>query len=247
MPTHALTSLNDTGKDRRPRDIRLIHILLSASGVPAYSERVPLQLLDFAYRYTSGVLGDALHAASEGYTGEPNTNDKRGGGNHNTNAAEAGVTINTMRLAIQSRTHYQMQGHSSLPKETLQDMASDRNRVALPGLGRGAAAASAGATSATPTSTTTVTGNDALANAIRNSGLKLPPERYCLSGQGWGLKEEWVSEGEEEVEDGVGAGAAAAERIVNGANEDGEEDEDERMEDVFGRTDGDGDEEMGDD
>lgn len=35
---------------RKPRDARLIHLMLANQGVTAYQERVPLMLMDFAYR-----------------------------------------------------------------------------------------------------------------------------------------------------------------------------------------------------
>lgn len=38
----------------------------------------------------------------------------------------------------------------------------------------------------------------ALPRVDREFGVRLPPERYCFTGVGWGLKESW--EGEEEVE-----------------------------------------------
>ena len=41
---------------KRPRDARLIHLVLANFGVNAYQERIPLQLMDFAYRYTSSTL-----------------------------------------------------------------------------------------------------------------------------------------------------------------------------------------------
>ncbi len=46
----------DNGQSKRPRDARLIHLVLANYGVNAYQERVPLQLMDFAYRYTSSTL-----------------------------------------------------------------------------------------------------------------------------------------------------------------------------------------------
>lgn len=46
----------DNGQSKRPRDARLIHLVLANYGVNAYEERVPLQLMDFAYRYTSSTL-----------------------------------------------------------------------------------------------------------------------------------------------------------------------------------------------
>lgn len=35
---------------RKPRDARIIHLILASMGVSAYQERVPLMLMDFAYR-----------------------------------------------------------------------------------------------------------------------------------------------------------------------------------------------------
>ena len=46
----------DNGESKRPRDARLMHLVLANYGVAAYQERVPLQLMDFAYRYTSLTL-----------------------------------------------------------------------------------------------------------------------------------------------------------------------------------------------
>lgn len=38
---------------RKPRDARIIHLILASMGVSAYQERVPLMLMDFAYRLSS--------------------------------------------------------------------------------------------------------------------------------------------------------------------------------------------------
>ena len=169
------TSLADTGTGKRPRDARLIHMLLASMGVTAYQERVPIQLLDFAYRYTSGVLQDALHLQAEGY---PETGNQTGGGGRgqHINNDFSSLNLQALRLSIQSRMHYQFQ--QGLPKEFLTTMAEERNRIALP---RGT---SGGDHSAGPTL----------------GGMRLPHERYCLTGVGWGLKDEWDSAGEEEEE-----------------------------------------------
>ncbi|KAE8151038.1 transcription initiation factor IID, 31kD subunit-domain-containing protein [Aspergillus avenaceus] len=206
------TSLKDSGKSRRPRDVRLIHMLLSSLGVTAYQERVPLQLLDFAYRYTSGVLQDAVHLATEGYagaTGEPGGSASRGPPEVNT------VSLPALRLSIASRLHYQFQ--TGLPKEFLMDVAAERNRVALPGATRGY-----DQTQAKPPSN----------QSVLMGGMRLPPERFCLTGVGWNMKDEWESEGEEEVEEGRDSQAEAG---GAGAEEgDGVEEEDGKMEDIFG-------------
>ena len=210
-PAFPMTSLNDSGLSKRPRDARLIHMILANLGVTAYQERVPLQLMDFAYRYTSSILQDALHLTSESYG-----TAGLGGGKSTSNAASEmnSITLSSLRLSIASRTHYQF--NPILPKEFYHELATERNRVALPPVGK-------------------------------DWGIRLPPEKYCLTGVGWGLKEEWDSDEEAEVEhkdDG--------EEMMLGEN-DGidieEEAADERMEDFFGEgfDDGAEDKEMEDD
>ena len=199
-------SLADNGLSKRPRDARLIHMVLANLGVTSYQERVPLQLMDFAYRYTSSTLQDALHLTTEGYGSTAPTTGKGAGNDLST------ITMASLRLGIASRTHYQFS--PTLPKEFYHEIAAERNRIALPTVGR-------------------------------DWGVRLPPEQYCLTGVGWGLKEEWASEGEAEGEQGD-------EMVMDGQGdeEEGNEDEEgnERMEDIFGEdvNGGDGDRDMED-
>jgi len=192
-------------------------MILANLGVTAYQERVPLQLMDFTYRYTSSTLQDALHLSSEGYGAG------RGGGNASASANNdlSSINLPALRLSIASRLNYQFA--PSLPKEFLLEVAQERNRVALPSVGR-------------------------------EWGVRLPPERYCLTGVGWGVREEWDSEGEG---DGEGEDEEGREEKMDGGwdgdgDGDGpgedEEEGDERMEDVFGDQEGgaDGDRHMGD-
>ncbi|KAK2768324.1 Transcription initiation factor TFIID subunit 9 [Arachnomyces sp. PD_36] len=217
------TSLQDSGKSRRPRDARLIHMLLASHGVTAYQERVPLQLLDFAYRYTSSTLQDAVYLATEGYMGGEGGGGGGGKGQNANSQDLSTVGLPALRLSIASRLHYQFQ--PGLPKEFLMDMAAERNRVALPGVSRATDSAGPGSGSAS--------------SGVLFGGMRLPPERFCLTGTGWDLKSEWESEGEEEVdmEDAPGGGGVGGEG-GRGGEEGEEEDEDEegagRMEDIFG-------------
>ncbi|BDD57331.1 Transcription initiation factor TFIID subunit 9 [Monascus purpureus] len=213
-PQVPATSLRDSGKSRRPRDVRLIHLLLASLGVTAYEERVPLQLLDFAYRYTSGVLQDAVHLYTEGYAGATGIDAAHSVGSGRGPLEVNSVTLPALRLSIASRLHYQFQ--TGLPKEFLMDVAAERNRVALPGAMRGYDSAASAAR--TPQSTVM-------------AGMRLPPERFCLTGLGWNLKEGWESEGEEEVTEETQV-TAAADNGDAGIEE--EDDEDGRMEDIFG-------------
>ncbi|KAB8222740.1 transcription initiation factor IID, 31kD subunit-domain-containing protein [Aspergillus novoparasiticus] len=207
------TSLKDSGKSRRPRDVRLIHMLLSSLGVTAYQERVPLQLLDFAYRYTSGVLQDAVHLATEGYAGAmgEQAGSSRGPPEVNT------VSLPALRLSIASRLHYQFQ--TGLPKEFLMDVAAERNRVALPGATRGYDQGQA---------------KPAANQSVLIGGMRLPPERFCLTGVGWNMKDEWESEGEEEVEEEEPKESNHADAGGEEEGDGGEDDEDGKMEDIFG-------------
>lgn len=218
--------------------------MLSSLGVSAYQERVPLQLLDFAYRYTSSVLGDAAHIQAEGWDGSGDAHASGGGkgggrgkiggggGGGASGGAGAGaggsgttekeeVSLASLRMAIGSRMQYQYQG--SLPKEFLMGLAKERNRVGL-GVGRGLA----GAQQQGQQDASSLAGQ-------MIGGVKLPPEKYCLTGVGWGLREEWDSEGEDvEIQLQQGEGGLEGSDAIRMAEDDGDEDAEPTMEDVFG-------------
>ncbi|KAF1851568.1 transcription factor TAFII-31, partial [Cucurbitaria berberidis CBS 394.84] len=109
----------------RPRDARLIHLILANMGVHAYTERVPLQLLDFAYRYTSGILTDAISYEPPAHAST--TSKKRGADKAE---EEGGVSLNALRTAVGARAAGTFSGQ--LGKEFMADVASERNRIALP-------------------------------------------------------------------------------------------------------------------
>ncbi|QIW97045.1 hypothetical protein AMS68_002563 [Peltaster fructicola] len=209
-----LTSADDDGSAKRPRDARLLHVVLHNLGVQQYQERVPLQLLDFAYRYTSSILLDAQRLSSEGYGGQP-AEKKRGGAGANTDDS-SGITVTSLRQAISSR-----QGscfENAAPKEFMFSQAAERNRISLPKVERG-------------------------------YGVQLPEEKYCLTGVGWGLKEEWDEDPEEDAPTTNGDGAPQHDQShdqrmggMDGADEDEQEDDEGagKLEDVFGEEAGDG-------
>ncbi|KAL9640329.1 MAG: hypothetical protein Q9164_000332 [Protoblastenia rupestris] len=164
-------ALNDSTLSKRPRDSRLIHMILAHYGCASYQERVPLQLMDYAYRYTSSTLQDALHFTHEGYgTAGPSTGTGvgKGGGGGGTGDGNVVVGLSAVRLAIHSRTHYQYS--PTLPKEVMMDIAQERNRIGLPAAHK------------------------------EFGGMRLPPEQYLLTGQGWQLAEEFDIEDVEDME-----------------------------------------------
>lgn len=115
------SSSSDTAQANNivPRDIRLLHLIFATQGIQNYQDHVPLQLMDFAHRYTVGVLKDALtyndHAKFSGAT-----------------SALSASTVNTddIRLAIAARTNYQFK--PTPPKELLLELAQERNSKPLP-------------------------------------------------------------------------------------------------------------------
>ena len=195
-PNLSGASLNDPALAKKPRDARLIHMILAHYGVTSYQERVPLQLMDLAYRYTSSTLQDALHFTNEGYgTAAPGIGTSAGGGK---GVAESNtVNVAALRLAIHSRTHYQY--NPTLPKEYYMDLAQEKNRIALPPV-------------------------------QKEYGMKLPPEQYLLTGQGWEMAEEFdMMEGEAAENEGD------ISMLDQEVSEHGGEDvEGGTMEDIFG-------------
>ncbi|KAI1495423.1 transcription initiation factor IID, 31kD subunit-domain-containing protein [Biscogniauxia marginata] len=203
----------------RPRDARTIELLLTSQGVTSFDSRVPLLLLDFAYRHTSSVLSDALHLSTDPYTTQAGARPSASSGAAPTapGNSDAVVTTNAVNLAIASRQAYQFRGGigggmggaggggggGGTSKDWLQELARERNKIALPRV---------------------------LANEW---GVRLPNERFVLSGVGWGLRDQWAEDGadsdEDEDEDGGGADtmegleSSAAQKNKDGAGEGGDE------------------------
>ena len=120
-------SLGDTDALKRPRDAHTIHLILHQYGVSAYQERVPLQLMDFAYRYTSSILQDALHLTNESYAGVATGPGAIGTGKSNDASI---LNVNAIRLAIRSRTHYQY--NPNISKDFYMEIMQEKNKIALP-------------------------------------------------------------------------------------------------------------------
>ncbi|KAG6008758.1 hypothetical protein E4U21_003956 [Claviceps maximensis] len=163
--------------DPRPRDSRLVELLLTSQGVTAYEQRVPLLLLDFAYRHTSSVLNDALHLSGDPYVTQAGSKPSAAAGATALAAGDAPITANGVKLAIGARLGYQFRGGSSgggISKDYMQELARERNKVALPRI-------------------------------VPNEwGIRLPSERFVLSGTSWGLKDMWDEIGDDDDDDDDG-------------------------------------------
>ncbi|KAH9906363.1 transcription initiation factor IID, 31kD subunit-domain-containing protein [Xylariomycetidae sp. FL2044] len=170
-----------TAQAPRPRDARTIELLLTSQGVTSYDNRVPLLLLDFAYRHTSSILTDALHLATDPYTTHAGAKPSAASGAAPTvpSNSDATVSTNAINLAIASRQAFQFRGGSGAggtggggaSKDWLLELAKARNRTVLP------------------------------RPAANEYNVRLPNERFVLSGTGWGLKDQWVEDGVEDSSD----------------------------------------------
>lgn len=125
-----------------PRDAKIVHLLLASMGITSYQDQVPLQLLDFAHRYTTQILQDAQIYSD--YAHQSGASQPAG-----MNAQNSSLTIDDLKLAVTSRVAYQFK--PTTPKDLLVTLAAERNKRNLP---------------AVPAS----------------YGLRLPPEKHCLTG-----------------------------------------------------------------
>ncbi|KAK0753883.1 transcription initiation factor IID, 31kD subunit-domain-containing protein [Schizothecium vesticola] len=192
----------------RPRDARTIELLLTAQGVTAYEQRVPLLLLDFAYRHTSAVLTDALHLAADPYTSHAGARPSAASGAAPVNVGDAHIGAGAIQLAIASRLAYQFRGAGGgISKDWMLEQARERNKVALPRV------------------------------APSEWGARLPGERFVLNGSGWGLRDVWAGQpGEEEEDSEEDFGGMGGEAMEGVETEDitGDGVEGGTMGDVFG-------------
>ncbi|OIW22285.1 TFIID-31kDa-domain-containing protein [Coniochaeta ligniaria NRRL 30616] len=199
----------------RPRDARTLELLLTAQGVTSFEPRVPLLLLDFAYRHTSSILSDALHLSADPYVSHAGAKPSALSGAAPVNVGDATVSANAVHLAVASRLGYQFRaGGGAASKEWMLELARERNKVALPKV------------------------------AAHEWGVRLPNERFVLSGVSWGLRDVWAGmegeddeEGDEEEEGGDDAEGAMEGVEMGGQNEEdvgGDGVEGGTMGDVFG-------------
>jgi transcription initiation factor TFIID subunit 9B len=190
--------------------------------VTAFEPRVPLLLLDFAYRHTSSILNDALHLSADPYTTHAGARPSATAGAAPMNVSDAAVSANAVQLAIASRLGYQFRGGGGagtsgggVSKEWMLELARERNKVSLPRV------------------------------LPSEWGVRLPNERFVLNGTAWGLKEGWEGgladddddeDEEEEEEDGEGGAMEGVEKTVEDEEDVGGDGvEGGTVDDLFGR------------
>ncbi|SPO02251.1 related to TFIID and SAGA subunit [Cephalotrichum gorgonifer] len=198
-----------TASASRPRDARMLELLLTSQGVTSYESRVPLLLMDFAYRHTSSILNDALHLSVDPHTTAAGARaSSTSGATATLIGPDATVSANAVRLAIASRQGYQFRGGNAaggISKEWLQELAKERNKVGLPRV------------------------------PPNEWAVRLPSERFVLSGLSWGLRDV-LAGGEDDEDEDEEMEDVAMDGIAAPAVEDvgGEDVEGGTIDDVFG-------------
>ncbi|KAH6619737.1 hypothetical protein B0J18DRAFT_458695 [Chaetomium sp. MPI-SDFR-AT-0129] len=241
----------------RPRDARTIELLLTAQGVTSFEQRVPLLLLDFAYRHTASILSDALHLSADPYTSHAGARPSAASGAAPVNVGDAAVSSNAVQLAIASRLGFQFRGGGGGGTGGVGSGAGGGAGVGAgsgagsggPGVGGagGGVGGGGGASKEWMLELARERNKIALPRVMPSEwGVRLPGERFVLSGVPWGLKNVWEgqegmdasSEEEDEEDEGdvmmLDSGAGA------GGNKDGDDAMDVEGEDeVEGGTIGD--------
>lgn len=150
------------------------------------------------------MLSDALHLSGDPYITQAGSKPSASAGATATAAGDAVVSANAVKLAIAARLSYQFRGGSGgggISKDYMQELARERNKVSLPKI-------------------------------VPNEwGVRLPSERFVLSGTSWGLKDMWEEADDEDEDQGdamEGIEAPDLEDVGGDGVEGG------TMEDVFG-------------
>jgi transcription initiation factor TFIID subunit 9B len=126
------------------------------------------------------VLSDALHLSGDPYVTQAGSKPSANAGAISAPAGDAAVTANAVKLAIASRLNFQYRGGNAgggISKDYMQELARERNKVALPKI------------------------------VPSEWGVRLPSERFVLSGTSWGLKDMWDEADEEEEDEDQGGDA----------------------------------------
>ncbi|GAA94224.1 uncharacterized protein L969DRAFT_45844 [Mixia osmundae IAM 14324] len=104
-----------------PRDARLIALILSSMGVDQAEPGVVAILMEFAHRYTTEILTDALVYADHAHRGLGASS-----------AANLTPDLADVRMALKAKLEHSMS--SAWPKEFLMPLALELNRLPLPSL-----------------------------------------------------------------------------------------------------------------
>lgn len=122
--------VSGTASSRKvPNSVKVMEILLQSMGVGKFNPRVPVQLLDFIYRYSTEILQEAQLYAEH-------ANSKQ-------------LRVEDLQLAVEAKSLHQFTYPPD--REAMEEIAGSVNSIPLPSMSE-------------------------------KHGLRLPPERYALTG-----------------------------------------------------------------
>lgn len=117
---------------RSSQDPTAVHKLLETAGITNYHERVPLQLMDFAYRHTQATLNDARSLIAAGYDTSQAKPPKKSRGVATTitpyDLTSVPYPILTMSIRLRVDTQFQ----TALPKGFQEELAEEINAIPFP-------------------------------------------------------------------------------------------------------------------
>lgn len=121
-----------TGHTKSQQDKTAVHKLLENAGITKYHERVPLQLMDFAYRHTLATLNDAHSLISAGYDTSQAKRPQamRRAAMTATPYDLTSVPYPILQLSIRLRSDTQF--NSALPRAFQEELAEKVNATPLP-------------------------------------------------------------------------------------------------------------------
>lgn len=121
-----------TGHTRSQQDKTAVHKLLENAGITKYHERVPLQLMDFAYRHTLATLNDAHSLITAGYDTSQAKRPQamRRAAMTATPYDLTSVPYPILQLSIRLRSDTQF--NPALPKAFQEELAEEVNATPLP-------------------------------------------------------------------------------------------------------------------
>lgn len=212
LTTAAATTTSTTLQEDTPRDVRLLHLLLASQAIHQYEDQVPLQLMDFAYRYTRGVLKDAMiyneyMEANMVHDISKSTSTSTSNTNANANATSSSATTQTETQA-QTQTSNQDSNKDQTTTTTATTSTSDQKSQSSSSSSSSLtiedirlAIAARTQYQFKPTAPRELLlqlaaerNKKALPQVLGSWGIRLPPEKYCLTAKEWDLNEDRTAE-----------------------------------------------------
>ncbi|KAI9224177.1 transcription initiation factor IID, 31kD subunit-domain-containing protein [Blastocladiella britannica] len=120
VPTAPLSTTTTTTTADKPRDARLIELVLASSGIYDCDELVVPMLLEFAHRHVADLLAEASAFAEHAASGSDAASRRR----------TRDLTVADVRLAVQSKVNHAFTGPP--PKDFMLELAAEKNAAPLP-------------------------------------------------------------------------------------------------------------------